>query len=263
MLRKLLKYELKATGRTLLPLYIALVIFAIINRFILGSSPTIETPAAISMIVYISVLIGTLVMTLIVMIQRFNKNLLSDEGYLMFTLPTTPWKHIVSKLLVSLMWTIAGGVIAFSSILILAADEIDLAVLFEMIGDVLRLFTESPAGLSSFFIVLELLLLGFISLASGVLIIYASIAIGHLTSKHRVLVSLGAYIGLFTLSQILAALLGSIPVLSYMTDNVPDFPSALPQLHLVLWTLILFIAFLSALYFAITNTILNKRLNLE
>ena len=40
MLRKLLKYEFKATSRILLPLYGALLIFALINKiFFFGTSP--------------------------------------------------------------------------------------------------------------------------------------------------------------------------------------------------------------------------------
>ncbi|MEG2638949.1 MAG: ABC transporter permease, partial [Clostridiales bacterium] len=37
MLGKLLKYETKATGRTLLPLYAALLIFALINKIFMNN----------------------------------------------------------------------------------------------------------------------------------------------------------------------------------------------------------------------------------
>ena len=37
MLGKLMKYEIKATGRTLIPLYIALLAFAIINKLFIGT----------------------------------------------------------------------------------------------------------------------------------------------------------------------------------------------------------------------------------
>ena len=90
MLSKLLKYELKATGRIFLPLFLALLLFAGINRFTL-SPDEFDAPAMISMIMYIIIMVGMFVMTFIMMIQRFYKNLLSDEGYLMLTLPVKPW----------------------------------------------------------------------------------------------------------------------------------------------------------------------------
>src|SRR5680860_1037839 len=98
MLSKLLKYEIKATGRIFLPLFLALLIFAGITRFISAVGPEKwATPAILSMIIYIIIMVGMFVMTFLMMIQRFYKNLLSDEGYLMLTLPTKPWKHITSN----------------------------------------------------------------------------------------------------------------------------------------------------------------------
>ena len=39
-------------------------------------------------------------------LQRFYKNLLSGEGYLMHTLPVRPWQHIASKLIAAVVWTV-------------------------------------------------------------------------------------------------------------------------------------------------------------
>lgn len=43
------------------------------------------------------------VLTLIIQIQRFSKNLLGDEGYLMFTLPASVSQHITAKLVVAVL----------------------------------------------------------------------------------------------------------------------------------------------------------------
>ncbi len=67
-------------------------------------------------------------MTLTMMIQRFNKNLLSDEGYLMHTLPVKPWKHIASKLLASMLWMIGSVVVALISILVITYEKECLAI---------------------------------------------------------------------------------------------------------------------------------------
>ena len=45
------------------------------------------------------------------LIQRFYKNLLRDEGYLMLTLPASVHQQVWSKLIVSSVWFIITGVV--------------------------------------------------------------------------------------------------------------------------------------------------------
>ena len=102
-----MKYELKATTRIFLPLFAAALLSALINRVIMLLSPgSWQAPAVISMTLYVIILIGMFVMTFIVLIQRFYKNLLSEEGYLMHTLPVNPRVHITGKLLITSLWTL-------------------------------------------------------------------------------------------------------------------------------------------------------------
>ena len=54
------------------------------------------------------------------MLQRFYKNLLGDEGYIMFTLPASVHQHVWSKLIVSAVWFIATGVVVFLSVFVAA-----------------------------------------------------------------------------------------------------------------------------------------------
>ncbi|MCO5388591.1 MAG: hypothetical protein NHB14_25560 [Desulfosporosinus sp.] len=266
MLSKLLKYEIKATGRIFLPLFLALLLFAGITGFIspLGSEK-FDTPAMISLAIYISIMAGMFVMTFIMMIQRFYKNLLSDEGYLMLTLPVKPWKHIVSKLLVSMLWIMGSGIVALISILIIVLKEgdltkiaVDLAAFHQQVYEHLG----TSMYLWSFEIILGIL----ITLASGIMIVYASIAIGHLFSRHKMLASFGAFIALSSLSKILLSLIDLIPGITnffnlHISSN--DFVGMQPVLQLAIACGIIFTGLLCAAYFAITNFILSKRLNLE
>ena len=106
MLGKLTKYEIKATARIFLPLYAGLLLFALINKVFIEIN-LLQTKmaflSAISGMIYFFIIVATFIITLVVMIQRFYKNLLSDEGYLMFTIPVTPSKHIISKMIVSIL----------------------------------------------------------------------------------------------------------------------------------------------------------------
>ena len=90
MLGKLLKYELKATSRVFIPLYIAILVVSIVNGLSLNLE--ILNIQGLATIVLMCLFISLFVITIVVTIQRFNKNLLKDEGYLMFTLPVNSIK---------------------------------------------------------------------------------------------------------------------------------------------------------------------------
>ena len=137
MLAKLLKHEFKATARIFLPLYLILLIFGLINRIfnvfdIFGDSISFNMQSilsVISSIIYFTLIVAIIVMTLVIMIQRFYKNLLGDEGYLMFTLPVKPWQHIVSKLIIAMLWSGLSLIVIISSIAILIGIKDTLAAL--------------------------------------------------------------------------------------------------------------------------------------
>ena len=118
MLGKLIKYEFKATGRLLIPLYGALIIFAFINKIFMGdflyNSDTIlgNIPQILAILIYVGIMVAIFVVTVFIIIQRYRTNLLCDEGYLMNTIPVKPWENILSKLVVALVWSIASIVIS-------------------------------------------------------------------------------------------------------------------------------------------------------
>ena len=93
-------------AHSFLPVYLAILLFALINRVINpfdkvsdGVSVTVEGFSFINMmrmasiVVYFALIVATIAMTFVIIIQRFYKNLLGDEGYLMFTLPVKPWAY--------------------------------------------------------------------------------------------------------------------------------------------------------------------------
>lgn len=266
MLSKLLKYEIKATARIFLPLYLVLLIFAGINQLITSLSPEeLGFPFAISMFLYIIILVGVFIITFIVMIQRFYKNLLSDEGYLMFTLPTQSWKHIMSKLLVSMMWIVISILVSIVSIVIIAMDKIQLSD----ITYGLQVMCEqiyNTFGTSVYLLIIELILGSIIGLGTSILMIYASIAIGHLFNQHRILASMGAYIALNTITQILSAISGTVFFRASFFGSSEAAFSNTPEsafIHYVMWFCIILSGILAAGYYITTNIILSKRLNLE
>lgn len=267
MLGRLMKYELKATGRIFLPLYAALLVLAAVTKLMsVFSESSYNVPGIISAILFAMLLVGMFVMTFVVMIQRFCKNLLSDEGYLMFTLPVETWKHITSKLLVSVIWGLGSIAATILSIIILAFEEIFreglLADFFWNMSQFFNMF-----GSTSGFAVLELILAAITVMVFGVLIIYASVALGHLVNQHRTLASIGAVLALNAITQILFYFATTIPKIDGMEQFMESLDVSLHYtvslFHWVMWFTIVFFALLSAGCFFTTNHILKKRLNLE
>ncbi len=263
MLGKLLKYEIKATGRIFLPLYLVLILFAIVNYFMGFSSGEFTSTQFITFTLYILILVGMFVISFVVMVQRFYKNLLSEEGYLSFTLPVEPWKHIVCKLMVSSMWTILSVITAIISVIIIAMQEVTLGEIFKGISNVWSMMYQE-FGDKLYMYVIQVVAGIIVGLATSTLILYAAMAIGHLSNNHKVLASIGSFLGLYTLGQILASLIFLLPLFknqkSYSYINSMGFQE-LPAGFI--WGAIALSAVYDLVYFIITNHILNKRLNLE
>jgi len=259
MLGKLLKYEIKATSRVFLPLYSVLIVFAIINSFMHFNADDFSIPQFITLTLYILILVGMFVASFIVMIQRFYKNLLSEEGYLMFTLPVENWKHIVSKLITSVMWIVLSCIMSLLSILIIASQGINFSELFADIGMIWDT-AYSCFGASLYHFIIQMIVGFIVVMVSGILLIYASIAIGQLSDNHKILLSIGAFIGIYTLGQIISFILfigTNGNGLVFKLSQQSPFPFA------IIWQAIGMSATFAVIYFIITNTILNRRLNLE
>ena len=178
MLGKLLKYEVRATGRTFLPLFAVLFLFTVINKIFFIIQPrNFSLPQGISMMVYVITLIGIFVATMLITIQRFYKSLLGDEGYLMFTLPVRPWQLITSKLIVSALWSIVSCVVAVGSIMVMAIGLDDLRA-FPAAWRSIWQNMDKWFGLSPLAFFIELILLMLAGLALSILVVYVSIALG-------------------------------------------------------------------------------------
>ena len=259
MLNKLLKYEFKSTGRTFLPIYGALLITAFLTRLFVFNKDFSNSFFLGIFQVVISSLFGFLLMavfilTLVVSLQRFYKNLLGEEGYLSMTLPVKPWQHICCKSLTSLVWYILSSIAAFLAFLILAYEKGMLGDFFKAIVTLIRrgsLNAQILTACGEFFLFAALGILAF------TMMLYASMALGQLSANKRLLTSFGAFLALNFLVQILMGVLGNLAVQWV-------FPmSSRWALNVALLLSIVVELFFLAGFFAITNYILSRKLNLE
>ena len=262
MLGKLMKYEFKSTARILLPLYGTLFACALINRVFQKLIPTHGNDAvwgigwSLTVGLYIVAIIAVFVVTLILLIQRFYKNLLGDEGYLMHTLPVKPWQHITSKLIAATVWSVLSGIVFIISLAILFFDLELYRNLFSDLGNVLSKF-YSEYSFNGVALILEALLTVLTEIVHTILFVYASIAIGSLFHKHRVAASFGAFLVLNFVVTLITSLLSIFGV------QVMDFMSFMSLGHIAFGAMIAINISLSIIWFIVANRILKRRLNLQ
>lgn len=266
MLGKLLKYEIAATARIFLPLYGLLLLLTAVNKVFLPLNKTyFNIPRTISMTVYIILMVSLFVMTLVVTIQRFYRTLLCDEGYLSFTLPVKAHSHVDAKLITTLLWSVLSVLVAGISIFILAASPETMQSLREAWDVFVQKFQQY--GASAYMILLELALLCVVSFLSSILQIYASITVGNMAGKHKLLAGFGAYVGFGVVEQIIASLFmqgfgdrikNYFQAFHYSADYFPAQPVEIAFLVLVFYSLVF-----AAAYYFFTNWILSRKLNLE
>lgn len=268
MLGKLMKYELKATARWFLPIYAAIVVFAIIIRFFIADPSKLNEGFSVLFIIqtitimtFFVLVFGIIAVTVTVIIQRFYKSLLGNEGYLMFTLPVKPWQHIASKLVIATVWFLLSGAIGFGSILLILPPA-ETSDLFHTIGSLFRM-----TGTGGYF---TTPVLAIVTIAFSILQMYTAIALGHLFNKHKLLASFGMYIGTNVLQQfasmLILPLVSRIMVYASFTTSFRGNTVALPspgEANTMIMLFTVFYGILAAAYFVLTNMILKKRLNLE
>lgn len=272
MLGKLMKYEVKATARIFLPMYGALIILAILNKIFYSfnnfeDSANIylqrfsEIPQALATMAYVLIIVAIFVVTMLVMIQRFYKNLLGDEGYLMFTLPVQPWMNITTKLVVSIMWSVLSGIVTAISIAILTTGSA-MTEFLSLFPDVISMFDIELRSLFGIGLghLMALIVIGFVvSMVAGILEIYASIAVGQLFNSHKLLASFGAYI---VISMAMQAVSSVMMIVGMMMTGFNDMTS--PRLFgAIMWGGIGLTLVFGIIFYVCTHIILTKRLNLE
>lgn len=266
MLGKLLKYEIKATARIFLPLFGLIIVLAVVNKIFMPlNHENFQIPQAISMSVYCVLVAAMFVMTLVVTIQRFYKNLLGDEGYLSFTLPVRTHSHIDSKMIVALLWSVLSVVVMALSIFIMVIDREGLTQVHEFFTDVALLY--SRYGMPAVLLTIEGIVLVLVSILSGVVEIYAAITIGNLVPKHKLLAGFGSYIGFGVIQQIIVSIFMTasnnqlrdyFESFHYSGNEIPFQPIAT-----ALTALLVFCLVFGLIFYFLTDWLLHRKLNLE
>lgn len=254
MLRKLLKYDLRANMKIFLFIWPAILVFAVIER--LAISADLEGKLGTVLItttttIFVLAVIAACIVSLVVSIVRFYSGLLRDEGYLMFTLPVKPWQLILSKFLTALLTVVVTAVISvFASWYLF--DGISG---FYEAAKLLWYELDLPSGLT-------LLLVGAILLTSICMLllqIYLSCSIGQLFKRHRILWSVLVYYGI----NILVEMISVSGLIGFNAFSAFAYTATVAKINTLLAIVLAVQAALCVLYFFLSERILRKKLNLE
>ena len=266
MLSKLLKHEFRATGRILLPVYLLLA--ASTGLFCLTMLLSEKGPDSVAMnifrvlviFVFVVTIIGASLITVALMVYRFYKNYMTDEGYLMFTLPATTDQLIWSKLLVAMVWTVVTFLV-IAAALALAATTLpflDLSGLRELLDELSPYLSTGQIVLH----VAEGVVSALLSSLRTFLMFYAAIALGHSFANHKILLSVVFYIGFSIALQTVSSFGG---VYGLIAASESDIFSGDPEgwTHTLSAGSIVISLLLAVGFYLLTRFCLKKRLNLQ
>ena len=267
MLRKLLKHEFRATGRIMLPLYLILLATSVAAnlslRYLMNSRAWfLNMVGGLLMMALVVAIIGVCVVSFVLMIQRFYKNLLQDEGYLMFTLPCKTWQLVASKGITAAVMTVAGTFTGVLSAMLMGMSLSDWGTFFRAFGKIPWGEMFKAHALWPLYVVEGLILL-LVMLFASIGHVYASISIGHLFNRHRVAWSIGAYIGINIAQSTIMLILAQIADKIHLPFPELSGTSAPWMGHIVMLVLIVIQMIPAAVFFFGTNWILTNKLNLE
>lgn len=205
MLRKLIGFEFRSTCRLTLP---ALGVLWITSMVMLGigllaraiGDQSVVSFGLLSGLIYYFVLLVFPGSILILGVVQFYRNLVGKEAYLMLALPAYASDHVIAKLVTWTVWLIFALVNIVVSVVvvlwgILGSREwsnIDWTMVWAGVRASLNQYTM----FSSQVVPLACALL-VLALCSVFLMPYLAIALGQLSTKNHVLMSVVAYIGIY------------------------------------------------------------------
>ena len=257
MLGKLLKYEIPAMGRKLLPLYAAWAATALLLGLTTQSADSKnEFMVVISALLYTAIATTIFVMTIIMIVQRYSNSLLGDEAYFNHVLPVTVAEQIGNKAISATLWIFVTLLVAIFTGILIGIGALIVSGEFISLRELIRGFYEIELPKHFGLYVIEVLLLTITGTVKTIMQIYAAITIGHQVPNRTTLASIGAYILIMIFeSSVGRALLPLFINLEYNADGFVNFN------RVFIPGFILAVIF-SVIYFFICKYLMENRLNL-
>lgn len=260
MLGKVLKYDLKALCRYLIPLYAVLFGLGIMIR-LLGFFDNVSIIAIICGLMIVALVVLSclsFVLNGIFSVKYYLENLFKDEGYLTHTLPVKKGTLLFSKVLASLV-TFSMTTLVLIISLIVAFYQKGLFV------DVVKVLNLSIYGMSVYEFLLFMIVYGVIGYVATILMVYAAIAIGYSRSSNKLVSSVvWGLIFYFVMEFLYLGLLGIIMIINpTFISNLDNSVFMMKDLIIFFSIFMVFTALIGGVYYYISYRFMDKKLNLE
>jgi hypothetical protein len=236
MLGKLFRYECKALLRILPVLYLAnLVLSVVVGIWVKQTNFNFTGWMMMS--------IPLFVITIALVIQRFRNNFLKDEGYLMFTLPVSPWQLVASKALAAFCAFVAACVVTALSNMIFWSVS-GFSTVSEFFTSILWLIKleygdEILAWVAPLFLLITV---------QQLFLIYACITVSQIAPRFRGLIGFAVYLAVLLLVE--------APLNTRVSNALADG-------MLTLWIMAVIQAVFAAVYFIASVKLLEHTFNME
>ena len=273
MLGKLLKYEFRATSRTMLPALAVLTVLIILSNISVRLLDTsvgtlLRIVAVLVLILTFIALFAAEIIPIVLMIQRYHRNILSSEGYLMHTLPVSVHSLVWSKLIVSLVWLLVINLALFLlgslSVLFLSGTNLgELFAGFPSWAEIRAFLARADIGMWE--ILLPMAELQLIVILSGLVVclyFYASMSLGYMFTRKKGLMSALMFIALGVVLSILVNTLSYAGLRQFSGEDLSTAIATLRTIRIVLGGGVLILLLEAGLLYAATTLSLKKGLNL-
>ena len=213
---------------------------------------------------------AALIVTFILCIVRFYKNLFSNEGYLSFTLPVSTNQHLFTKLFSAVVCSVIVFLSVIAATLITVSGDILNEAVKAGVYLLKNLIAVLPKGGTMHLVlyVIEFIVIMLLSVISSYLLYYCFIAIGQTAKKNRILLSVGCYFVYSAAIQILSTIFSIVmtiaePYIPYAA--IERFVDAHPFafFHIIFIALIIWSIILTAVFYFVVQRIISRKLNLE
>lgn len=287
MFRKLLKYDLGSVARLWWIGAVTSVAAALAGSFLIRFSNSVsehETnngwllfAAAAARLVFfacIAAIFISFIFTLILVFVRFYRHFFTDEGYLTFTLPVKRSTLLLSKTANAAIWFCAQFAVTGISVLLIlmigAKPEGGGFLNLGFFEEVREFFVFGWEAIGAWLIVYtaEALLGVAVYLAYSILLVYFCITFGAVIAKKaKIIASIGVYYAvtvlLGTIGQFCLMLLAAIMVsgAAVVLENAPQ-DQICTVVSFVILAVVCAIASLTALFYSVTQLMLDRKLNL-
>ena len=276
MLGKLIKHEFRATRRIMLPLIGGVALLSVLAGLSIRGLDTIQNFGFLGVMYSLTLgafflaLFAMGVVALVLMIQRFYRNLLRDEGYLTMTLPVSVDAQIWAKLIVSFVWFAVVTLLSAAAMLIMISigtrmdfmSGLDFEELYEMLPEIKAFLGGGNIAL----FVIECLVLGFLGSCAVCLRCYSALAIGCSAANHKLLYSFLTFIGIgFAVSMIqnsFSFLVLPNMDLSFLESGADSVQASMRIFHFAMGAGTVLSLIYCAVFYFVTRWFLKNRLNL-